>query len=151
MFTIRFRKKKKSDIPPPCTCGKNCNRGRERAGTFCVLGTILIDIVRDTEESTMEIKKMLLLPVDHFDETTGTELPLIPSEKFSTCKCIEGVEVANTLSKSLVRFSRQLMSVPKRIRRELIYFFLKKLMHNYDLLVCSKDDLGPATLHTSEG
>ena len=90
MFTIRFRKKKRSDIPPPCTCGKNCDRGRERAGTFCVLGTILIDIVRDTEESTMEIKKMLLLPVDHFDETTGTELPLIPSEKFSTCKCIEG-------------------------------------------------------------
>ena len=70
--------------------GKNCDRGRERAGTFCVLGTILIDIVRDTEESTMEIKKMLLLPVDHFDESTGTELPLMPSEKFSTCKCIEG-------------------------------------------------------------
>ena len=90
MFTIRFRKKKKSDIPPPCTCGKNCDRGRERAGTFCVLGTILIDIVRDTEESTMEIKKMLLLPVDHFDESTDTELPLMPSEKFSTCKCIEG-------------------------------------------------------------
>ena len=32
--------------------GKNCDRGRERAGTFCVLSTILIDIVRDTEEST---------------------------------------------------------------------------------------------------
>ena len=64
---------------------------------------------------------------------------------------MEGVEVANSLSESLVRFIRQLISFSKPIRRELIYFFLKKLMHQYDLLVHSKNDLGTATiLYTTE-
>jgi hypothetical protein len=132
--------------PCPDRCG-NC--GHDRAGTFCVLGTILIEVARVTDGHDMQIDHMLV-SLDLFEETNDNQ-KMIPCDMFSICPCEEGNALKSFSIDSFERFYRQLMSFPKPIRRELIYFFLKKILHSYDLMVGSKDDQGEKTIYVKDG
>jgi len=93
-------------------------------------------------------------------EISDTTIPedekiIIPCDAFRDCVCSEGIEYQRSLAVPVERFRQQLMAFPTPIRRELTYFFLKKLVHRYYLMIESKvsrDTLCSKTdPHTGEG
>lgn len=129
----------KDGLTSPCAdgCG-NC--GSERAGTRCVLGSILVSVARITE-GPEEVYLDFLFPslqVMLNPSVPNEEKKPVPLEIFTDCQCDLGEQVQQSLGDLLRRFQRQLMSFPKPIRRELIYFFMKKLYHSYDLMMGMK-------------
>lgn len=51
------------------------------------------------------------------------------------CECGEGVQSNNLYASKLDKLERSLVSFPKTIRHELIYFFFKKLQRSHELFV----------------
>ena len=127
----------KSQITPLCPdgCG-NC--GHERGGTFCALGSILIEVAR-MEKSSAKINQ--IIPSLELISSGDAPTKPISCDDIVACMCDEGIEVKHSLSALLIRFKRQLISFPKAIRQELVYFFVKKIMHSYELLLHTKEKL----------
>lgn len=132
----------------PDFCPDNCGKcGQDRAGSWCSLGRILCKVAKKTDT-------IPLLVLNRSEDNCGNtnqenksnqELDniLVPSDDGSIvadwcmeeCKCEEGEKFSNWYASKLVKLERSLMSFPKIIRRELIYFFSKKLQHSHDLIV----------------
>ena len=136
-------------------CPEGCGLcGHERAGTFCVLGSILLNVARITEGADVQINTMFpsveRITDKRFSKSDGTLDPILCDDVFLQCECEHGQMIRHFLSDTLQRFERQLMSFPKRIRRELIYFFFKKIMHGNELMLSTKESLGDASWFTTE-
>jgi len=128
-------------------CG-NC--GHDRAGSTCVLGSVLIEVARASVGPDDSIAFFYPTEDELSDRTIqDDERIVIPCDAFRYCRCAEGIDYQRSLAAAVERFRRQLMAFPEPIRRELTYFFLKKLVHRYYLMtesklshysICSKTD-----------
>ena len=129
-------------------------------GNFCVLGSILIAVLRSMEQ--LDVELMAPWPsasfnkqfedgpiVDHSntsceeekkEKMTTYEDLMSGHDQFQQCKCEEGQIIRDELGNKLDMFKRQLVAFPKRIRRELIYFFLKKILPQYEIIICTKKE-----------
>lgn len=119
-------------------CPQNCGRcGADRAGSMCSLGQVLSVVAQKTDPDTF-IPALFYLPESNDGNVSQSNnegsLDIVPMNHFFECRCSDGEDFRQVHDQALDRLHRQLMSFPKPIRRELLYFFFKKLMHEYDLL-----------------
>jgi hypothetical protein len=120
-------------------CPQNCgNCGKERAGSWCSLGAILVAVALETDPGRIF---PFLIPDFKNIMSEGEETPdPIPLACIIHCQCECGNEFKNTHKSDLIRLTRQLLSFPKPIRRELLYFFMKKIAHSCEMFIIARPD-----------
>lgn len=129
-------------------CPDNCGQcGQDCAGSFCNLGAVLALVAHQTDPETL-LPVLFYLPSTEDDDAQGTQPDFFPMQQFAHCECSEGRAFHESHLDELERFKRQLMSFPRQIRHELLFFFFKKIAHSYELVVKCEEGEG---LQTDEG
>jgi hypothetical protein len=121
-------------------CPHNCGDcGKEREGSWCSLGAILVAVALETDPG--RIFPILLPDFEKKKLGEGEERPdPIPLACFIQCEYECGKEFKDTHESDLIRLNRQLLSFPKPVRRELLYFFMKKIAHSWEMFIIARPD-----------
>jgi len=120
-------------------CPQNCGDcGKEREGSWCSLGAILVAVALETDPGRIF---PILLPLEKIMSSECVEWPdPIPLACMIHCECEGGIEFKDTHKSDLIRLTRQLLSFPKPVRRELLYFFMQKIAHSWEMFIIARPD-----------
>ena len=112
-------------------CSNDCGIcGQDMVGSYCSLGRVLCEAALETDPDT-------LVPILSYSigSTDAVDAEAHSMDRIIKCDCPEGNTFVERYGDELNELKETLMSFPEYIRRELIQFYLQKLMHSYTLLV----------------
>jgi hypothetical protein len=82
----------------------------------------------------------ILLPLEKIMSEGKDRPDPIPLACIIHCECESGKEFKDTHKSDLIRLTRQLLSFPKPVRRELLYFFMQKIAHSWEMFIIARPD-----------